>query len=31
MAEADLDGVIRSIAKTQHKVLMDAARNVRDG
>src|ERR1700744_559583 len=26
MAEADLDGVIRSIAKTQHKVLMDAAR-----
>jgi pyruvate/2-oxoglutarate/acetoin dehydrogenase E1 component len=26
MAEADLDGVIRSIAKTQHKVLMDAAK-----
>ena len=26
MAEADLDGVIRSIAKTQHKALMDAAR-----
>jgi hypothetical protein len=27
MAEADLDGVIRSIAKTQHKALMDAAKN----
>jgi hypothetical protein len=26
MAEADLDAVIRSIAKEQHKVLMDAAR-----
>ena len=26
MAEADLDVVIRSIAKKQHKVLMDAAR-----
>jgi hypothetical protein len=26
MAEADLDGVIRSIAKKQHKVLMDAAK-----
>ena len=26
MAEADLDGVIRSIAKTQHKALMDAAK-----
>ena len=26
MAEADLDGVIRCIAKTQHKALMDAAR-----
>jgi hypothetical protein len=26
MAEADLDGVIRSIAKTQHKILMDAAK-----
>jgi pyruvate/2-oxoglutarate/acetoin dehydrogenase E1 component len=26
MAEADLDGIIRSIAKTQHKVLMDAAK-----
>lgn len=26
MADADLDAVIRSIAKKQHKVLMDAAR-----
>jgi hypothetical protein len=26
MAGADLDSVIRSIAKNQHKVLMDAAR-----
>jgi uncharacterized protein YpbB len=26
MAEADLDAVIRSIAKKQHKTLMDAAR-----
>jgi hypothetical protein len=26
MAEADLDVVIRSIAKKQHKVLMDAAK-----
>jgi hypothetical protein len=26
MAEADLDAVIRSIAKKQHKVLMDAAK-----
>jgi hypothetical protein len=26
MAEADLDGVIRSIGKKQHKVLMDAAK-----
>ena len=26
MAEADLDVVIRSIAKKQHKILMDAAR-----
>jgi hypothetical protein len=26
MAEADLDGVIRSISKTQHKALMDAAK-----
>jgi hypothetical protein len=26
MAEADLDGVIRSIAKKQHKLLMDAAK-----
>ena len=26
MAEADLDAVIRSIAKKQHKILMDAAR-----
>jgi hypothetical protein len=26
MAEADLDGVIRSIGKTQHKALMNAAR-----
>jgi hypothetical protein len=26
MAEVDLDGVIRSIAKTQHKALMDAAK-----
>ena len=26
MAEADLDGVIRSIAKKQHKILMDAAK-----
>ena len=26
MAEADLDGVIRSIAKTQYKALMDAAK-----
>ena len=26
MAEADLDGVIRSIAKSQHRALMDAAR-----
>jgi hypothetical protein len=30
MAEADLDTVIRSIAKTQNKVLMDAARKRRD-
>ena len=30
MAEADLDAVIRSIAKTQNKVLMDAARKRRD-
>jgi hypothetical protein len=26
MAEADLDGVIRSIAKKQHKIVMDAAK-----
>jgi uncharacterized protein YutE (UPF0331/DUF86 family) len=26
MAEVDLDGVIRSIAKKQHKIVMDAAR-----
>jgi hypothetical protein len=26
MAEADLDAVIRSIAKKQHKTVMDAAR-----
>ena len=26
MAEADLDSVIRSIAKKQHKILMDAAK-----
>ena len=26
MAEADLDGVIRSMGKQQHKTLMDAAR-----
>src|ERR1700727_1044901 len=26
MAEADLDGVIRSIAKKQHKTVMDAAK-----
>jgi hypothetical protein len=26
MAEADLDVVIRSIAKKQHKILLDAAR-----
>jgi hypothetical protein len=26
MAEADLDAVIRSIAKKQHKMVMDAAR-----
>lgn len=26
MAEADLDAVIRSIAKKQHKIVMDAAR-----
>jgi hypothetical protein len=26
MAEADLDAVIRSIAKTHHKTVMDAAR-----
>jgi hypothetical protein len=30
MAEADLDAVIRSIAKTQNKILMDAARKRRD-
>ncbi len=27
MAEADLDVVIRSMGKTQHRALMDAARN----
>jgi len=26
MAEADLDGVIRSLAKKQHKIVMDAAK-----
>jgi len=26
MTEADLDGVIRSIAKKQHKIVMDAAK-----
>jgi hypothetical protein len=30
MAEADLDGVIRDIAKKQHKSVMEAAKKRRD-
>ena len=30
MAEADLDAVIRSIAKKQHKIVMDAGRKRHD-